>query len=140
MGENCFERDRALAVDRLAECVHDAPEQLLADRHRDDAAGPLHQVAFLDLLELAEQHGADALLFQVQRDAVHAVRKLEHFAGHRVVDAVNARDAVTDRDDAAHLGNVDVDRVAANLLADDLGYLVGFYVHACLIPAPALDS
>ena len=34
-------RDRPLAVDRLAERVHHAPEQLLADRHGDDAAGPL---------------------------------------------------------------------------------------------------
>ena len=31
-------RDRALAVDRLAERVDHAAEQLVADRHRDDAA------------------------------------------------------------------------------------------------------
>ena len=121
--------DRTLAVDRLAERVDDAAEQLVADRHRDDAAGPLDQVAFLDLLELAEQHGADALLFEVQRDAEHAVRELEHLAGHGVLDAVHARDAVADRDDAADFGDVDVDGEAADLLADDLGYLFGFDVH-----------
>ena len=121
--------DRALAVDRLAERVDDAAEQLLADRHRDDAARPLDEIAFLDLLELAEEHRADALLFEVQRDAEHAVRELEHLAGHRVLDAVHARDAVADRDDAADFGDVDVDGVAADLLADDLGYLFGFDVH-----------
>ena len=129
IGANCFVHDRALAVDRLAERVDDAAEQLVADRHRDDAAGALDRVAFLDLLELAEQHRADALLFEVQRDAEHAVRELEHLAGHRVLDAVHARDAVADRDDAADFGDVDVDGVAADLVADDLGNLFSFDVH-----------
>ena len=132
IGENCFDGDRALAVDRLAERVDHAAEHLVADRHRDDAAGALDDVAFLDFLELAEQHGADAFLFEVQRDAEHAVRELEHLAGHRVLDAVHARDAVADRDDAADFGDVDVDGVAADLLADDLGNLFGFDVHVVL--------
>ena len=125
--------DRALAVDRLAERVDDAAEHLVADRHRDDAAGPLDHVAFLDLLELAEEHRADAFLFEVQRDAEHAVRELEHLARHGVLDAVHARDAVADRDDAADFGHVDVDGVAADLLADDLGNLFGFDVHLSAI-------
>ncbi len=95
--------DRPLAVDRLAERVDDAAEHRVADRHRDDAAGALDLVAFLDLLVVAEQHGADAVLFEVQRDAEHAVRKLDHLAGHRPLDAVHARDAVTDRNHACRL-------------------------------------
>src|SRR5437762_4743386 len=35
---------RSLAVDRLTERVHDPPEQLLADRHRDDATGAFDEV------------------------------------------------------------------------------------------------
>ena len=77
--------DRALAVDRLAERVDDAADQLGADRHRDDPPGPLDRVPFLDLGVVAEEHRADALLFQVQRDPVDAVRELEHLAGHRVL-------------------------------------------------------
>ncbi len=129
IGDDLLRDDRALAVDRLAERVDHAAEQLVADRHRDDAAGALHEIAFFDLLELAEEHRADALFFEVQRDAEHAVRELEHLARHRVVDAVHARDAVADRDDAADLGHVDVDRVAPDLLADDLGNLFSFDVH-----------
>ena len=60
-------------------------------------------IAFLDLREVAEQHRADAVLFEVQRDAEHAVRELEHLARHRALDAVHARDAVADRDDACRL-------------------------------------
>ena len=112
IGRELLRRDRALAVDRLAERVDDAAEQLVADRHRNDAAGALDEVAFLDFLELAEQHGADALLFEVQRDAEHAVRELEHLAGHGVFDAVDARDAVANRNDAADFGHVHVDGVS----------------------------
>ena len=58
--------DRALAVDRLADGVHDAPDHRLADRHRGDAAGALDAVAFLDVLVRAEQHHADVVLFEVE--------------------------------------------------------------------------
>ena len=93
----------------------------------------LTEIAFLDLLELAEEHRADALFLEVERDAEHAVRELEHLAGHGVLDAVHARDAVADRDDAADFGHVDVDGVAADLFADDLGYLFGFDVHRSIL-------
>ena len=129
IGRNCVGLNRPLAVDRLAERVDDAAEHLVADRHRDDAAGALDGVAFLDLLEVAEQHGADAVLFEVQRDAEHAVRELEHLAGHRALDAVHARDAVADRDDAADFGDVDLDGVAADLVANDLGDFFRSDVH-----------
>ena len=122
-------QDRALAVDRLAERVDDAAEHLFADRHRDDAAGALDRIAFLDLAVLAEQHAADAVLFEVQRDAEHAVRELEHLARHGALAAMQARDAVAKRRDRAHFGNVDVDGEAADLLANDLGDLVGFEIH-----------
>ena len=128
-GRKLLRGDRAFAVDGLAERVHHAAEHLLADRHRDDAPGSLDGVAFLDLAEFAEEHRADAFLFEVQRDAEHAVRELEHLAGHRVLDAVHACDAVTDRDDAPDFGDVDIDGIAADLVADDFGNLFGFDVH-----------
>ena len=81
---------------------------------------------------LAEQHRADAVLFEVQRDAEHAVRELEHLAGHGALAAVHAGDAVADRHHGADFGHVHVDGEAANLLADDLGDLVGFDAHKSL--------
>ena len=122
-------RDRALAVDRLAERVHDAADHFVADRHGNDAARALDRVAFLDVPRLAQQHGADALLFQVQRDAEQPVRELQHLAGHGAFHAVNARDAVTARNDRADFGHVHVDGVVADLVADDLGDFFGFDLH-----------
>ncbi len=122
--QKLFRRDRTLAVNRLAERVDDAAEHLVADGNRDDAPGALHLVPFLDLLEVAQQHRADALLLEVQRDAEHPVRELEHLAGHRALEAVHARDAVADGDDGADFRDVDGRREAADLVANEFGDFV----------------
>ena len=93
--------DRALAVDRLAERVDDAADQRRADRHLEDAAGALDRVAFGDVLVLAEDHRADRVALEVEREAVGVLRELQHFALHRVLQAVDAADAVRDRHDRA---------------------------------------
>ena len=95
-------------------------------------------------VECAEQHGADAVLFEVQRDAEHAVRELEHLAGHGALDAVDAGDAVADRHDGADFGHVDVHGVVADLVADDFGNLFGLDLHAdpsvSLLAGPASET
>ncbi len=48
-------------------------------------------------------------------------------------DAVHAGDTVADRHDRADLGDVDVDGIAADLVADDSGDFFGFDVHKCLV-------
>ena len=121
--------DRALAVDRLPERIHHAADELLADRHGDDAARPLDRVPFANLGVLAQQHRADAVFFEIERDAVHAMRELEHLAGHGFLDTMHPGDAVTDRHDRADLGDIDVDGVAADLVANDLGDFFRFDVH-----------
>jgi hypothetical protein len=52
---------------------------------------------------------------------------------------VHARDAVADRDDRAHFGHVDVEREAADLVADDLGNLFCFDIHVAYCPASIND-
>ena len=134
-GGELLGQNRALAVDGLAERVDHAAEHLFADRHRDDAAGALDRVAFLDLAEFAEEHAADAVFFEVQRDAEDAVRELEHLASHGALAAMQPRDAVAERGHRADFGDVDVDGEAANLLANDLGNLVCFQIHAFILQA-----
>ncbi len=56
-------------------------------------------------------------------------RELDQFAGHAALDAVQARHAVADRDDGADFGDVHVDRVSADLLAEDAGDVFGSDVH-----------
>ena len=88
-----------------------------AHRNRHDAAGAANLVAFLDARVFAQQHRADLIFFQVQRDARNAALELDQLAGHDVFQAVNARDAVAHRNHRAGFGDVDRLFVVLDLLA-----------------------
>ena len=138
--------DRALAVDRIAERVDHAAEQALADRHVDDGAGALDGLAFLDLAVVAEDHDADVVGFEVERHAAHAVLELDHLAGLHVVEAVDAGDAVADRQHLADFGDFGLLAEILDLLLQDGGDFCGADIHqpasfiACLIALSLVRS
>ena len=121
--------DGALAVDGLADAVDHAADQGVAHRDLGDPLGPLDGVAFLDLDVLAEDHGADVVLLEVQHHAHDAAGELEQLAGHDVVQAVDPGDTVTDRDDGADLGDLDGLLEVRNLLFDDLADFLCLDLH-----------
>ena len=129
-GRNSVGVDLALAVERLAERGDDAAEQRVADRDLQQALGALDRVALDDLLPRAEEHGADVVGLEVQRQADHVVREFEHLERHAVLEAVDAGDAVTDREDGADLGQVGLTGVEAlDAGLEDGGDLVGLDLH-----------
>ena len=95
--------DRALAVDRLTERVHDAADERVADGHREDAAGGLDRLALLDVVALAEDHRTDGLLVEVQRETEQAALELEQLVDRGVGQAGDAGDAVAHLEDPAEL-------------------------------------
>ncbi len=95
--------DVALAVDRLPERVDDAAEEGVADGNRQHLAGALDLLALFDLLEVAEDDGADAVLVEVQRHAEHAAGELEELLRHDGGQPLDVGDAVTGVDDGADL-------------------------------------
>ena len=105
--------DVALAVERVAERVDDAPEQAVADGDLQLPAGALDGVALDDVHPLAEQHGADVVGLERERQAGHVVGQLEHLERLAVLEAVDARDAVGDRQHGADLGEVGLTLVEA---------------------------
>ncbi len=121
--------DRPLAVDRLAERVDDAAEQALADRHFDDGAGALDGLAFRDLAVGAEDHDADIVAFEVERHAFDAAFELDHLAGLHVVEAIDARDAVADRQHLADFRNFGLLAEILDLLFEDCGDFRGADIH-----------
>ena len=123
------ELDRPLAVDRLTERVDDSAEQALADRHLDDGAGALDGLAFLDLAVGAEDHDADIVGFEIERHAFDAALELDHFAGLHVVEAVDAGDAVADRQHLADFGNFGLLAEILDLIPEDCGNFRGADIH-----------
>jgi hypothetical protein len=116
--------NRSLVVDGRAQRVHHAPDQRLPHRHRHNRAGALYLIAFADLGVIAQQHGAHLGLVQVHRQAGNAVRKLEHLARHYLVQPMQARNAVAQRDHRSDLVDLHALLVVLNLLAEQLGYLI----------------
>ena len=119
-GDELIGRDGAFVVDGTAERVDHAPNHGVAYGHAHDAARALHFIAFFDLGIFTEQHHAHLVFFQVHGDAGHAVREGKKFAGHHLVEAIHARDAVAERDDRAGFVHGDLRFVVLDLLADQL--------------------
>src|SRR5690606_31188110 len=87
----------ALAVDGLTESVDDATEHTVADGHGEDPTGRLDGLALLDVARLAEHHGADRVLVEVEGEADRAVLELEQLVHGGVGQSRDAGDAVADR-------------------------------------------
>src|SRR4029077_7812726 len=122
-------RDRALAVDRIADRTEHTSEQTLAVGHVHDRARALDGLPFLDLAVGAENHDADIVGFQVERHAAHAVLELDHLAGLHIVEAEDAGDAVADREHLADFRNLGLLAEILDLLFQDGGNFRGADVH-----------
>jgi hypothetical protein len=107
----------------LPEGVHDAADERRAHRHLRDALRARDGIAFLDLGIVAEEHRAHVVGLEVQHEPEDPARKLEQLAGEGVFEAVDARDAVADFDDAPGFLEVDLGLVALQLALDDLADL-----------------
>jgi len=99
IGELCV--NWAFAVDRLAEGIDDTTNQFGADGHFENAPGRLDGIAFGDMFVFAEHDRANRIAFEVERQAERIAGKFQHFALHRVRQAMDAADAVSDRYDRA---------------------------------------
>jgi len=87
------------------------------------------------IFPLAEQHDADIVLLKVEREAGHVVRELEHLERHAVVQAVDARDPVGDRQHRSHLREVGaLGLEALDPLPQDARNLVRLDLHVYLAP------
>jgi len=95
--------DGTFAVNGLAEHVHHAPKEALADGDLEQLAGGTDLVAFVDLGVVAEDNGADFGAFEIQSQAGHAVAEVEHLVELGAAEALNFSDAITDLADGADI-------------------------------------
>ena len=119
----------ALAVDGIAQRIDHAAQQALAHRHFHDGAGALDGVAFLDGGVGAENHHADIVGFEVQRHALDAAGKLDHLAGLDIVEAIDAGDAVADRQHLADFADLRFGAEILDFALQDRGNFGGLDIH-----------
>src|SRR5581483_9661049 len=124
--------DRAAPVEWVAERVDDTAEERFADGHVGDVTRAPNRLAFLDLLPLAEERGADVVLLEVEREPDDAVLELEHLHRDAVLEPVDAGDAVADLQDRADLGEIRLDVVLLDPLSQDRGDLFRAQLHVSL--------
>ena len=78
---------------------------------------------------VAEDHDADIVDLEIERHAARAVGELDHLAGLDLVEAVDAGDAVADRQHLADLGDFRLLAEILDLLLEDRGDFCGPDIH-----------
>ena len=121
----CTPVELALTVDRLAEGVDHPTEHAVADGDRQDPAGGLDRLALLDVVDVAEDDGADRRLVEVEGEADRAVLELEQLVDGGVGKARHAGDAVADLGDAADRARLERRREALEVLLQRRGDVGG---------------
>ena len=101
--------DRTLAIDRLAERVHDTSQQLRTHGNGQNSASRLDCVAFPDVLVASKDHCADRIALQVQSKTKGLAWEFDHFTLHHVRQTVDATDPVGHRDDRTLIPGVGID-------------------------------
>src|ERR1051326_7035664 len=121
---------RALTVERLAQRVHHATDQLRTDRDRGDAPGAAHLVAFFDVRVRPDDHDADRFFFEVQSDAHDLLfGELDQLERADIAEAIHARDTVTHLDHRANLTRLDGRGEVCDLLDKDGVDFFGWRCH-----------
>src|SRR5215472_1963897 len=122
-----------LPVDRLTECIHDPPDQCLADGNVENPARTPDNGPFLDVRHFTEAGGADVVRLEVEHEPHQAAGELEELARHGPLQTVDARDAVSHAEDGSGLGRERGLFVVLNLLLDDRRDLFGPELHVSIL-------
>ena len=108
----------------MPESIDNTANHGIAHRHAQNLARALNFVAFANLGIVAQHHGADLIFFEAQGQPGNPVREAEQFAGHDLVEPVQAGDAVAEGCDGTDFVDLDLRVVVRDLLAKKLRNLV----------------
>ena len=118
MGRRSLAATAPVAIERPAKRIDDAPQQSVAHGHVHDPARALDFVAGVQMPVFAEQHDADFVLVDVERDAEHVAGKLHQFLEAHAGQPGHLGDAGGDAGDRADLARRELRREGFPRLAD----------------------
>ena len=124
--------DGRATVNRYTKRIDDATNQRLADGNAHHLTGAADRVAFANLLPLTEQHNGDVGLLEVEGEAGHTMRQLQHLEGNAALEAVDAGNAVANLDDGADFLDIGGVLETTDLVLEDGCDLVGAQLHVFL--------
>src|SRR5438876_202852 len=114
-----------------AQRVHDTAHHRRTHGDLEHAGGAAHLIALAQLEIVAENHGADVVFLEIQREAGNLLAgrrdgEFEHLARHRGGQPVNPGDAVLHLEDRADFADVDVRQVSRlDFLEEEVLQLAG---------------
>src|SRR4051812_10101728 len=116
--------DRAGIVQRTAEWIDDASDELMANRNFQNASGATNLIPFLELEVVTKNNGADVVFLEIQSERCNLLasfggRDLEHLASHGLSESVNAGDSVLHFQDGADFLDVELVQVRRFDLAEE---------------------
>ena len=95
-----------LAINRVAERVHNAALQRRTNRHLENATRTATSLAFGQLLVVAQHDRAHRVALEVQGQAVYAAIELDHLTVLDLCKAMDTDNAVRNRDNSALIGGL----------------------------------
>jgi len=108
------------SIDGLADAVHNAAKELVADGDVDDGAGTLDSVPLEDVNIVTEDDNSHVALLEVEGHAAETASEDHHLTGLDIGEAVDAGDTITNGDDraiSAYLTAESSDPATAEILA-----------------------
>ncbi len=121
-----FPVDGAQAVQRIAQRVYHAAQQLVVHGHGGDAARTAHHHAFLHQVRGAHHHGTHIVGLQVHHHGHDTVAAVQQFAGLRMVQAIDAHHAVAHLQRLANLLELELVFHIFELPEEDFTHFAGF--------------
>src|SRR5690554_6862289 len=134
---NLFDRigqlgfQRALAVNRITQCVNDAAQQFITDRHFQNAASTLGTHTLGQAGVGSQNYRTNGVTLQVQCHTIDAAREFNHFTVHHIGQAMDTYDTVRQADDGALIAGLCGNIKLGNTLLDDFANSEGF---SCCMP------
>ena len=115
--------DGPLAIDGLTQGVDDPSDQGISHGNGEDLACPPNLISLFDLGIVAQDHGPDIVLFEVEGHPVDSLGKFKHLGGHATGKPLDPGDPVPGLDDLPYLFDLHLDLKLLDVLLQDGGYL-----------------
>ena len=91
--------DRTFSVNRLTQSIYHTADEFLAHWHAGFFSGPHHFGSFFDPCIFSKQNDADLVSSDILHHTLQTILKGNNLAVHRMINAVDIGDSVTDIDD-----------------------------------------